>query len=123
MTFMGNQPQNSMAGFWLLGFCFLIFRIRESEVFGSEASVLRYSGQHRMAKFFIVVKSKHVTAADGMTQFYMRTFLRNNHPTFANQRSKDNSRFRTASFAQAGTWSTLIESGMSFDRSTSSAIA
>jgi hypothetical protein len=85
--------------------------------------MLSYSGQHRMSKFFVVMKSKHVTAADGMTQFYMRTFLRNNYPTFANQRSKENSRLRTAPFTQAGTWSTLIESGMSFERSTSSAIA
>ena len=44
-----------------------------------------------MAKFFIVMESKHVTAADRMTQFYMRTFLRNN-PSFSNQGSKDDSR-------------------------------
>ncbi len=37
-----------------------------SEVFGSESSVLRYSGQNRMAKFFFVMKSKHVIAMGRM---------------------------------------------------------
>ena|ERR1700680_189360 len=95
---------------------------RLSEVFWNESSMLSYSGQNRMAKFFFVMESKHVVAVGRMAQFYMRTFLRNNHPSFANQRSKDNSRLRTAPFAQAGTWRTLIEFGMSLECSTSSAI-
>ena len=37
-----------------------------SEVFGSKSSVLSYPGQNRMAKFFFVMKSKHVTAMGGM---------------------------------------------------------
>ena len=85
--------------------------------------MLGYSGKNRAAKFFIVVKSEHVTALSRVTQFYMRTFLRNNYPSFANQRSKDNSRLRTSPFIQAGTWRTLIVSGMSLECSTSSAIA
>ena len=32
---------------------------RLSEVFGSKSSVFRYSGQNRMAKFFLVMKSEH----------------------------------------------------------------
>jgi hypothetical protein len=47
------------------GSAFLIICIQESEVFGSEAGMLGYSGQDRMAKFFVVMESKHVTAAAG----------------------------------------------------------
>jgi len=82
-----------------------------------------YSGKNRAAKFFIVVESEHVTALGRVAQFYMRTFLRNNYPSFASQCSKYNSRLRTAPFAQAGTWRILIVSGMSLECSTSSAIA
>ena len=73
-----------------------------SEVLWSESSMLSYSGQHRRAKFFFVVEPEHVTAASGMAQFDVRTFFRNDHPSFASQGSKDNSRLRTAPFAQAG---------------------
>jgi hypothetical protein len=85
--------------------------------------MLGYSGQNRRAKFFFVMESKHVTAVSRMAQFYVRTFLRNYDPPFANQRPKYDARLRTAPFAQAGMWRTLIESGMSLECSTSSAIA
>jgi hypothetical protein len=85
--------------------------------------VLCYSRQNRRAKFFSVMESKHITAMRRMAQFYVRSFLRNYNPSFANQCPKYDSRLRTAPFAQAGMWRTLIESGMSLDCSTSSAMA
>jgi hypothetical protein len=85
--------------------------------------VLSYSRENRRAEFFSGMESKHVTAVDRMAQLYMRTFLRNNNPPFADQCAKNDSRLRTAPFAQAGMWRTQIESGMSFECSTSSAIA
>lgn len=51
--------------------------------------MLGYSGKNCASKFFVVVKSEHVTALGRVAQFYMRTFLRTDYPTFANQRSKD----------------------------------
>jgi hypothetical protein len=33
-----------------------------------------------MGKFFVVMKSKHVTAADGMTQFYMQNLFEKQLP-------------------------------------------
>jgi hypothetical protein len=61
--------------------------------------MLSYSGQHRRAKFFFVVEPEHVAVVSGMSQFDMRTFLRNDHPSFSSQGSKDSSRLRTAPFA------------------------
>ena len=54
--------------------------------------MLGYSGKNCASKFFVVVKSEHVTALGRVAQFYMRTFLRTDYPTFANQRSKDDPR-------------------------------
>src|SRR5690242_10635669 len=76
-----------------------------------------------MPNFFAVVKSEHVVAARGMVELYVGAFLGNDRPTFSAQRLQDTGRLGAAPLVQAGILRTLIESGMSRDFSTSSAMA
>src|SRR6266700_561987 len=58
-----------------------------------------------------------------MVQFYVGAFLRNDTPPIANERAEYDFSFVARPLAQAEILRTLIESGMSFDFSTSSATA
>ena len=96
---------------------------RFSEVAGSEAGALCDSGQHRGANFFTIVEAEHIGAMHGVSQFYMGTFLRQDSPAFSQKCLAHDLGLRARPLAQADTGRTLIESGMSFDFSTSSATA
>jgi hypothetical protein len=76
-----------------------------------------------MTNLFIVVKPEHVVPKVGMVQFDMRSPLRNHGPTFSEKCTLHYFCLGTRPLAQAETVRTLIDSGMSLDFSTSSAIA
>jgi hypothetical protein len=76
-----------------------------------------------MTDFLIVVESEHVVPIIGMVQFNVRSLLTNYGPTFSEEGPLDYFRLGTAPLAQADIGRILIESGMSLDFSTSSAIA
>jgi hypothetical protein len=108
----------------LLAFCLVNARCLGClEILAGEPRMLGYSSKNATTQLFIVMKSKHVATEGGMAQFYVGATLGDNHPSFTNQRPKDDSGFGTAPFADAGMWRTLMESGMSLDCSTSSATA
>ena len=85
--------------------------------------MLRNSGQHRRADFFVVVEAEHIVPIVGMMQLDVRTLLGRHSPTLAEKRALDDFRLRTAPLGQAEIGRILMESGMFLDFSTSSAIA
>jgi hypothetical protein len=81
------------------------------------------SSQHAMANFLIVMKSKHVVSVRGVMQLNVKSFLRDYSPTFSEKRSLHQFGLGARPLAHADTGRILIDSGMSLDFSTSSAIA
>ena len=76
-----------------------------------------------MTNLFIVVKPEHIVPIVGMVQFDVRSLLRDDGPTFSEKCTLHYFCLGTRPLTQAETVRTLIDSGMSLDFSTSSAIA
>ena len=93
-----------------------------SQIFRRESGVSRNAAQHARANLFVIVEPKHVCAAFGMLQLYMRPSLGDDDPTLVQQRAQHNFGFRARPRAQADLDGTLIDSGILFDFSTSSAM-
>lgn len=93
-----------------------------SEILRSEAGLLRNASKHPRSDFFIVMKSEHIVAKRCVVEFNVGAFLRDDTPTFFDERSKDELRFGAGPIGQAEALRMEIVSGMFRDFSTSSAI-
>ena len=80
------------------------------------------AGKHLRPDLFAVMKSKHIVAQCRMVKLDMRTSLRNDAPAFLHERSKNDLRFGAGPVGQAEAGRIEIESGISRDFSTSSAM-
>lgn len=101
----------------------LSHRGNASNIVRGKSSFLSNFGEHYSSDFFAVMKSEHVIAVLRMIQFDVGTFLRNDLPALAEQGTQHHLGFCASPLTQADTGKILIECGMSFDFSTSSATA